>query len=106
MDLEVREAILVEELEHDLHPTDGWELSVELDKARTCVDRIDGERATEAEQLSQWVMRISSVLVDLGLRPIQDIPQLSKSAQEVLPAVDLTFKRLQEALASGAGPWD
>jgi hypothetical protein len=40
MDLEVQEAILVEELEHDLHPTDGRELSVELDKARTCVDRI------------------------------------------------------------------
>jgi hypothetical protein len=52
MDLEVQEAILVEELEHDLHPTDGRELSVELDKARTCADRIDGECATEAEQLS------------------------------------------------------
>jgi hypothetical protein len=32
-----------------LHPLDEWDLSVELDKARTCMDRIDGERATEAE---------------------------------------------------------
>jgi hypothetical protein len=47
----VREAILAEELERSLHPTDGWDLSVELDKACTCVDRIDDERATEAEQL-------------------------------------------------------
>jgi hypothetical protein len=31
-DLEVWEVILVEELEHDLHPTDGRDLSAELDK--------------------------------------------------------------------------
>jgi hypothetical protein len=51
MDLEVWEAILAKELEHGLHPTDGRDWSVELDKARTRVDRIDGERAAEAEQL-------------------------------------------------------
>jgi hypothetical protein len=52
MDLEVWEAILVEELERGLHPIDGWYLSAELDKAHACVDRIDGEHAAEAEQLS------------------------------------------------------
>jgi hypothetical protein len=102
----VREAILAEELEHSTHPSDGWDLSVKLDKARDHVDRIDDERAIEAEQLLQWVMRISSVLVDLGLLPIQDIPQLPKSAQKVLPVIDLILKRFQEALASGASPWD
>jgi hypothetical protein len=76
MDLEVPEAILLEELERDLHPTDGWDLSAELDKARVLVDRVNGERAAKAEQLSQWVLRISIVLLDLGMLPIQDIPQL------------------------------
>jgi hypothetical protein len=51
-------------------------------------------------------MRISSILVNLGMLPIHDIPQLPKSAQEVLPAVDLVLEHLQEPLAFGAGPWD
>jgi hypothetical protein len=38
-------------------------------------------------------MRISNVLVDLGLLAIQDIPQLPKSAREILPMVDLVLKR-------------
>jgi hypothetical protein len=52
MDLEVQEEILAKELEHGMHHTDRWDLSVELDQAHACVDRIDDERATEAEQLS------------------------------------------------------
>jgi hypothetical protein len=32
--------------------------------------------------------------------------QLPKSAQEVLPVVNLVLQRLQEALAFGTGPWD
>jgi hypothetical protein len=79
---------------------------VELDKARVHVDWIDGDRATEAEQLSQRLMRISVVLVDLGMLLVQDIPQLLKSAQEVLRTADLILKHLQEALASDVGPWD
>jgi hypothetical protein len=69
-DLEVREAILAEELEHGLHPTEGWDLSMEQDKARVSVDKIDGERAAEAEQLSQQVERIYNVLVDLCMLPV------------------------------------
>jgi RecA/RadA recombinase len=75
MDLEVWEVILVES-EHGLRPTDGWVLSVELDKAHVCMDRINGERAAEVEQLSRWFVRSSDVLIDLGMLPIQDIPQL------------------------------
>jgi hypothetical protein len=45
----VWEAVLVEELEHSLHPLDGRDLSAELNKAHTRVDRINGERVVEAE---------------------------------------------------------
>jgi hypothetical protein len=105
-DLEVHEAILAEELECDLHSSDGRDLSAELDKARALADGITDERATEAMQLSQRVMGISSALVDLGMLPIQDIAQLLKLAQEVLSVADLVLKHLQEALASCVGPQD
>jgi hypothetical protein len=48
-DLEVWEAILSEELEHGLHPSDRRDQSVELDKARARMYRIDGKRAAEDE---------------------------------------------------------
>jgi hypothetical protein len=38
--------------------------------------------------------------------PIQDIPQLPKTAKEVMPVVNLILKRLQEALAFDTSPWD
>jgi hypothetical protein len=69
-------------------PPDGWDLSAELDKAPTRVGRIDGEHATEAERLSWQVIRISGVLVNLGMLPVQNIPQHLKSAREVLSVVD------------------
>jgi hypothetical protein len=47
---------------------------VELDRACARVDRINDERATEAEPLSQPVVEISNTLVDLHMLPIQDIP--------------------------------
>jgi hypothetical protein len=50
-------------------------------------------------------MQIFIVLVDLAMMPVQDIAQLPKWAREVLPVVDLVLKCLEEALASGAGPW-
>jgi hypothetical protein len=74
MDLDVWEVVLIEELEHGLHLSNGRDLSVELDMAHVCVNKIDGEWAAEAEQLSWLVMRIPSVLVDLGMVPVQDIP--------------------------------
>jgi hypothetical protein len=81
--------ILAEELEHSLHPSVGQDLPVELDK-----------------RLSWHVMKVFDVLVDLGMLSIQDIPQLPKIVQEVLHAVDLILKRLQQVPASDAGPWD
>jgi hypothetical protein len=80
MDLEVQEAILAEEEACGLHPFDGRDLSVELEDIHAHVDMIEGERAIKAGQLLQLVMEISNALVDLGMLPVQDIPQLPKSA--------------------------
>jgi hypothetical protein len=79
---------------------------VELEEIHTCVDGIDGERVTEAGQLSYLVVEISINLVDLGMLSIQDILWLPKSAQEVLTAAALLLEYLQEAQASRASPWD
>jgi hypothetical protein len=68
------------------------------------VDRINGEHAVEAEELSQRVMRISNVLVDKGMLPVQNIHQLPMSARVVMSAVNLVLKRLQEVLVSGSAP--
>jgi hypothetical protein len=73
IDLEVCEAILAEELERGLRPSDGQDLSVELKKIRARVDRNVVDCATEAEGLSQQVVRVASVLIDLGLLPIEEI---------------------------------
>jgi hypothetical protein len=104
--LEVREAILAEEQERGLHPPNGRFLSTQLYQTRVRVDRINGERATEVGRQLQLVIVISNALVDLGMLPIQDIPQLSKSVREVLPVAGLILERLQEALASSASSWD
>jgi hypothetical protein len=91
----VREVILAEEKECGLHSSDGWDLSMEIDKAHALMDGITDERAAEVMPLSQHVVAISTALVDLGMLPVQDIPQLLKSAREVLPTTDLILKRLQ-----------
>jgi hypothetical protein len=51
-------------------------------------------------------MGISSTLVDLGMLPIEDIPQLPKSTQEVLTAAGLILEQQREVQAFRAGPWD
>jgi hypothetical protein len=56
--LEVRKAILVEELEHGLHPPDGQDPSAELDKVRVRVDRIVDDHA--APKLSGYRCRSRS----------------------------------------------
>jgi hypothetical protein len=57
-------------------------------------------------RLSHRVVGISNALADLGMLPIQDIPQLPKSAWEVLSVADLILKQLQEVLAFDASLWD
>jgi hypothetical protein len=46
------------------------------------------------------------VLIDMGLIPIEDIPQLPKIAQDALSVAALVLKCLQEVLDSSVGPWD
>jgi hypothetical protein len=45
-------------------------------------------------RLSQLVVGITNALVDLGMLPIQDIPQLLKSAREVLTAASVILEHL------------
>jgi hypothetical protein len=71
---------LSEVLDRGLHPSDELDLPAEMDKTQARVDRIDSNYVTEAEQLLLQVMRISSILVIMDMLPIQDIPQLPKSA--------------------------
>jgi hypothetical protein len=60
---------LAEKLERGLHPSDGRDLSMELDK-------IDGEHAIEAKQLSCQVVKISDVLVKL-VQIAHPVPEVS-----------------------------
>jgi hypothetical protein len=70
MDLEVRETILAEEQECNLHPPDGRDLSVELGKTHVRVNGINGECTVEAGRLSLHVMGIFDTPVDLGMLPV------------------------------------
>jgi hypothetical protein len=106
VDLELHEVILVEELDHGLQSSDRQDLSTELQKAHVRVHGINDEHVAKARRLSQRIMGISIVLVDLGMLPVYDIPALLESAQEVLSTADLILKHLLEVRASGVGPWD
>jgi hypothetical protein len=86
-DLDVQEAILAEELACGLHPPDGRDLTAELEEIHVCMDGIN-----EAGRLSKLAMEISHSFVDLGMLPVQDIPQLPMSAQEVLAATGLVLE--------------
>jgi hypothetical protein len=79
-------------------------LSAELEELHESVAGIEGDRSTEGMKLSWSVREISDALVDLGVFPIQDIPQHLKSAQDVLMVTDLILERLREERASGTGP--
>jgi hypothetical protein len=94
------------ELERDLHHPDGQDLPVEQDETHGQVHGIAGDRADEAEWLLRQLVWEASVLIDLELPPIEDIPHLPKIAQDALPPVALVLKCPQEELDSGAHPWD
>jgi hypothetical protein len=93
-DLEVCDVILADELERGMHSSNGWNLSVELDKAHALTDRITNERTGEARRLSQHIMGISNALVDLDMLLLQGIPQLPKSAREILLVAHLILKHV------------
>jgi hypothetical protein len=93
-DMEVWEAKLTEEHVRGLHSFDKRDLSVELEEIRVRVVEVEDECATEAREMSQFILEISNALVDIGMLPIRDIPQLSNMAQEVLAVADLILEHL------------
>jgi hypothetical protein len=86
--------MLAEEQACDLHPFNRHGLSVEEEGLHTCMDEVEGERATEVGQLSQLVTKISNTLVNLGMLPIRDILELLKSAQLVFAVTSLILEHL------------
>jgi hypothetical protein len=76
-----------------LHFSDGQDLSGELEELHARVTGVKDEHAVEAGELSALAVEASNAVVDLGMLPIQDVPQLPKSAQEVLKVVSLILDR-------------
>jgi hypothetical protein len=81
-------------------------LPSELVKLRECLGELESLCVAKAKELAALVAEISKVLMDLGLSLFQGIPQVLGKAKEVLEAVGTILECLQEALASGVGPWD
>jgi hypothetical protein len=102
----VCEEILAEDLERDLDHPDGCDLPGELGETRAWVHGIASDQAIEVGRLSRQLVWLAGILTNLGLSPIEDIPQLLKTTQDALPVVALVLKCLQDALDSDAGPWD
>jgi hypothetical protein len=86
-----------------MHVIRRW--SYGASRVRGAADRAETERTTKARQLLRLVVEISNALVDQGMLPVWDIPQLVNSAQ-VLAVTNLILERLREAQDSGTGPWD
>jgi hypothetical protein len=79
-------------------------LLAELEELRECMVGVEEECGTEAEKLVALVREASKVLMDLGLPPIREIPQVPWKAQEVLKAAGVILECLREPHAFDAGP--
>jgi hypothetical protein len=104
--LEVCEAKLAKEHARGLYSFDGRDLPGKLEELHMRVAGFVDERTAEAGKLSTLVVGITNALVDLGMLPIQDIPQLLKMSQEILAVTSLILKHLREEHASDVDPWD
>jgi hypothetical protein len=93
-DRKVREVNLAEVHVCVLHSFHEWDLLAELKELRARVGEVEDERTVAASELLRLVMEISDALVDLGMLPMRDIPQLPKTAQEVLAVASLILERL------------
>jgi hypothetical protein len=76
VDLKRQEEKLVEEQAQCL-----CYLSVELEEFCECMAGVEGEHGTEAMILSRSLMEVSNAPIDLGVLPIEDIPQCLMSTQ-------------------------
>jgi hypothetical protein len=96
-DHKVWEAALVEVKTRGLNPQDNRDLLVEL---RERLGEVEADHVTEAEELASLMTNISKVLMDLGLSPIQGIPQVRNKAREVLKVTGSILERLREVPTS------
>jgi hypothetical protein len=65
---------------------------MELYKAHERAIEIAGERVIDAERLSRQLVRVAGVLIDMGLKLIEDIPQLPKTVRDALAMVALVLE--------------
>jgi hypothetical protein len=65
---------------------------MELYKAHERAIEIAGERVIDAERLSRQLVRVAGVLIDMGLKLIEDIPQLPKTVRDALAMVALILE--------------
>jgi hypothetical protein len=89
-----------------LNPQDNHKEWMEFVELRRLLQDADVDHVTKAGRLAILVRDVSKVLVDLGVPTIPKIPQDPHTAGDVLETVDVILESLQEAYASGHGPWD
>jgi hypothetical protein len=63
-----------------------------LAELRECLPEVEVDHIGEAKELAMLVIDISGVLMDLGLDPIQWIPQLLRKAQDMLEMVGVILE--------------
>jgi hypothetical protein len=69
-------------------------MPTELEKIHVRVAEVENKHTTEAGKLSALAVEASNALVDLGMPPIRDVPQLLKTAKEVLKATCVILEHL------------
>jgi hypothetical protein len=90
----VQEAKLVEDQARGLHSFNGQDMLVKQEELCARVAGVDDEHAAGARKLLMLIVGISNALVDLGMLPIRDIPELLKTTQEVLVVAGLILEHL------------
>jgi hypothetical protein len=103
-DLKGPKAALVEAQARAHNLWDNQDLLAELVELRDCLGGVLVYRVTEAEVLTALVADISTVLVDLGLAPIQGIPQVPNKARVVLKAMGVPGRLLRCSPYFFSGP--
>jgi hypothetical protein len=76
MDLKIQEVTLEKAQARDINLWENRDLLVELVELPRHLAVVERDHFTEAEELAALVAKISMVLVDLRLAPIQGIPQV------------------------------
>jgi hypothetical protein len=103
-DLDLREAVLVEAQSRGLNPQDNCEELMEFIELQRHLKEAEVECVIEAGWLVIFLRDVSKVLVDLGMPPIQRIPQDSRAADDILEVVGTILECLREAYTYGHGP--